>query len=305
MDKPLITIGITCFNAQDSIAQAVNSALAQTWPNFEIVIVDDGSTDQSRHMLEKIAAENDQVHVIFHSKNKGFPAALNTIFEHAKGEFVALFDDDDCSRKDRLEKQYERLVSYEKSKNTQYVMCYTNRNVFKTKEDEEPAYTLKGIGHISPEPYGVRVADYLLWSIGEPGFTWGMFGSCTLMTRPQTIKDLGGFDEDFRRGAEWDLAIRAALEKNAHFITVNEPLISQIKTLGADKEAKIPLQYMLRLRDKHKAYLVKKGGAGLYWAAMFLARARFAGSKDKKMASYFFRFLNLILVSLSPQKQGA
>ncbi len=296
-NKPLITIGITCFNAAGLVHRAIESALAQTWPNFEVLIVDDGSADESLRVLGDFAARDSRIRIIPHETNKGFPAALNTLFRNANGDFIALFDDDDTSEPRRLEKQYERLIAYEEKHNTRLVFCYTNRLVYDHHDMKHPVYPLEAIGRLPPEPHGPMVADFLLWSTGQPGFTWGMFGSCTLLVRKKSVEDLEGFDECFRRCAEWDLAVRAALA-GAHFIAVSEPLVHQLKTPTADKKAKIPLQYALMLRHKHKRYLQQRGRF-YYWAALALAHARFWGANGRKIRSLFYRLLNEALTRLN------
>ena len=65
-DRPLITIGITCYNAEDTIQRAVESALAQTWTAREIVIVDDGSTDRSATLLQEFERTHDEIRLIRH-----------------------------------------------------------------------------------------------------------------------------------------------------------------------------------------------------------------------------------------------
>jgi len=133
-----------------------------------------------------------------------------------------------------------------------------------------------------------------LWHTGKRGFCWGMFGSCTLMVRAETIKKFGGFDENFKRCAEWDVAARAAY-LGAHFIAVDNVLVHQFKTPSADKANMIPLIYALQLRRKHKAYMNGKG-RGLHLASIFLASARFYGAKNNKIAARIFRGLHFILV---------
>ncbi|MGH1398891.1 MAG: glycosyltransferase family 2 protein [Alphaproteobacteria bacterium] len=278
-DVPLITIGITCFNARESIIRAVESARLQTYPNFEILVVDDGSSDDSVALLEK--CEN--IRLVCHGVNKGFPTALNTIFEHAKGEYVALFDDDDESVPERLEKQIARLSGFD------LAFCYANRDVY---EGDDFVYKIDAIGRRSPEPHGQMVADFLLCHLGKAGYCWGLFGSCTLLVKRQLVLDLEGFDPAFRRCAEWDLAVRAALlDRSVYFVSVDEPLVTQFKTRTADKAGSIPLQYSLMLREKHKGYLQSKG-LGVYRAARFLARARFYGSKGCFVLSKFYRVLH-------------
>ena len=92
---PLITIGVTCFNAEGTVERAVRSALEQDWPITEIIVVDDMSTDGSWAVLESLQTSYPELRLIRHDRNRGYPGAVNTIIASALGEFVALFDDDD------------------------------------------------------------------------------------------------------------------------------------------------------------------------------------------------------------------
>ena len=270
--QPKITIGLTCFNAADTIERAVRSALTQDWQNLEICVVDDASTDESAGLLEDAFKDHPRVKIIRHVENKGYPSALNTLVEHASGEFIAFFDDDDESAPDRLSKQYERFIRYEESSGTGDILCYTNRLVVKASGQNE----MKAIGSTDKEPNGSMVADFLLWHYEEPEYAWGQFGSCTLLARVATFKKHGGFDPEFRRMAEWDFAIRLA-QKGGHFIAVNEPLVTQHITQTSDKGGKIPLQYGLRLRFKHKEYLKSQR---VYLSSLLMAYSRFHYAKS-------------------------
>lgn len=252
--RPLITIGITCFNAEDTVGRAVRSALAQTWREREILIVDDSSTDGSEIGLRELAEAHPEIRVIRHEANRGFPGAVNTLLAQARGLFIAFFDDDDESAPDRLEQQYRRIVDYEAAHPGAVVFCYSNRDVVIAHEGN-PSFKRFGIGRASPEPFGPIVADYILGLVKDDGWhCWGMFGSCTLMGRTPAFRGLGGFDNRFRRAAEHDFAIRAAL-KGAHFISVDAPLTTQYLTLTPDKSGKADLRYRLLLVRKHKSYL--------------------------------------------------
>ncbi|MCP8882616.1 glycosyltransferase [Devosia sp. XJ19-1] len=287
---PNITIGITCHNASDTIARAVESALAQDWPALEVVAVDDCSSDGSWEILTDLAAREPRLRIVRHDLNKGYPAALNTILEHASGEFVAIFDDDDDNVADRLKAQVERIKAYEAESGAELVLCYTNRAVVKNGQDT-PDHIAQAIGRAGPEPHGPEVADYILGIGASPDRVWGMFGSCTLMARKSTFATIGPFDADFRRCAEWDMAIRGA-QMGAHFIAVNRPLITQYKTQSADKSGTKPLHYALMLRDKHRDYL---NGKGVYLASKMFARSNFWGNKKQKLKSRFYRALGYAL----------
>lgn len=283
----LITIGITCFNAEGSIEEAIRSALKQNWPNFEIVIVDDCSTDGSREKLKSISSIDSRIKIFIHDENKGFPSALNTIIDNAQGEFIAFFDDDDISREDRLTEQYKRITSYEVAHKTDMIICYSNRAI-QRPNDNVPNFFGYAIGRCSIEPHGPAVADHILLGCGSKKYTWGLFGSCTMMARKNVYKKVGVFDPHFRRTAEWDFAIRASF-LGAHFISVNQPLILQIKTISSDKSEKISQHYKIELRKKYKKYLKSKNA---YWSSLVLA---YSGNRQHWIKYYFTKIASIFL----------
>jgi glycosyltransferase involved in cell wall biosynthesis len=293
-EYPLITIGITCYNAERTIGRAIDSALRQEWPNLEVAVVDDRSTDGSLEVVRRYAERDGRIRWRSHESNKGYAAALNSVFESAKGEFVAIFDDDDVSRPDRLSRQWRRLAEYERATGAGAVLCYSNRDVF-TEGAGSPTDRVRAIGRSATEPHGADVADFLLWHYEGPGFTWGQFGSCTLFVRTRTILDLGGFDETFRRSAEWDLAVRAA-NAGAHFIAVDEPLVAQHITRTPDKAGNLPLEYALKLREKHREYLESRR---VYLASKAIAHSRYHYAKNRAWASRAFL---LLACGLSPSR---
>lgn len=278
----LITIGVTCYNAKGTIEAALESAAGQRWPNKEIVVVDDCSTDGSVPLIRAFMAGRPDivVRLIDKKTNAGYPAALNTILAEARGAFIALFDDDDLSDPDRLGQQAARIEQYEKAHGTNAVLCYTDRAVIRQGETA-PSHIARAIGRTPPEPSGEAVVDYILWSRGAPGFTWGMFGSCTLMARTSVLRVLNGFDPEFRRCAEWDLAIRHAFA-GGHFIAVGRPLVTQRKTAGSDKGGTVSLGYTLKLRQKHRDWLRRRHA---YLGARLVARSRYYGAKRRVWAS--------------------
>ena len=280
MTVPLITLGVTCYNAVDTIARAILSASRQDWPNKEIIIVDDASTDTSRAAIEEFVGCDPTIRVIQHPVNRGLAGALNTIVNEARGEFIAFFDDDDESVPERLEAQWSRIVKYERANGCKLVLCYSNRNVVRRGGDR-PHHIARAIGRQEPEPHGPIVADYLLGLGRDRQFAWGLFGSCTLMARRETFLGVGPFDETFRSCAEWDFAIRAAF-MGTHFIAVDKPLVTTYKTAGADKAGNVPLKFALQLRTKYKDYLSQRHA---YWSSRAIAFHNFYGSKGRKWRS--------------------
>ena len=269
--RPLVTVGITCFEAEDTIRRAVESALGQTWTAREIVIVDDGSADGSAKVVEEIERRRDEIRLIRHGENRGVAEARNSVLATARGTFIAFFDDDDESAPDRLEQQYRRIVEYEQHHPGAPVFCYANRLVV-PPGNRGPTFERHGIGRVPPEPSGSIAADYVLGVLGnDRKHSWGMLGSGTLMARTETFRVLGGFDGSFRRRAELDLAVRAAFA-GAHFISVDAPLVTQYLTPTAHKASNALLRYRLLLVEKHRDYLKQKrcyAGARCFMHAQF------------------------------------
>ncbi len=289
-DEPLITVGITCFNAEGTIAAAIASAQAQDWPNLEILVVDDASTDGSCTVVQALAARDARIALVRHDRNRGYAAALNSIVAAARGEFIAVFDDDDISVPERVTRQWRRLTEYEGAAGIRLVVCYSNRKVVTVDGAAHPE-TVEAIGRRPLEPRGTDVADFLLFHHQDPRFVWGEFGSGTMLARRQTLLEVGPFDEEFRRGAEWDMVIRLAL-LGGHFIAVDENLMTQRKTQTTDKGGKVALDYTLKLRRKYRDYLRSKH---VYRASVAIAHSRFHYSRSQALRSYSYLALACLL----------
>src|SRR5438094_5301911 len=100
--KPLVSILIPAYNAEPWIADTINSALNQTWPNKEIIIVDDGSRDQTLHVAREFASE---VVSVVTQENQGASAARNKAFELCHGDYVQWLDADDLLSPDKVARQ--------------------------------------------------------------------------------------------------------------------------------------------------------------------------------------------------------
>jgi len=122
----LVTVGVTCFDARETILRALKSAAAQDWPAIEIVVVDDRSSDDSAEIVQAFIASDVRARLIQHRKNLGVGAARNTILVHAHGEFVAFFDDDDESLPNRVREQVRVLTEYEAITESRLVACYAS-----------------------------------------------------------------------------------------------------------------------------------------------------------------------------------
>ena len=90
--SPLISVGIPFYNSEKYLADAIKSVLAQTFQNWELILVDDGSTDNSLETAREFEKQDSRIRVISDGKNKKLPARLNQIIAESKGEYIARMD---------------------------------------------------------------------------------------------------------------------------------------------------------------------------------------------------------------------
>lgn len=107
--EPLITVSIGTYNREKTIGRAIESVLSQTYKNFELVIVDNGSTDRSGQIAEEYTSKDNRIRTIHVSPNQGSAMRFNMGIALAKGEFLTYLDDDDYLEPDFLEFMY-RLI---------------------------------------------------------------------------------------------------------------------------------------------------------------------------------------------------
>lgn len=104
-DFGLISIIMAAYNAEKTIEQAIYSILNQTYPNFELLVVNDCSKDGTAELVKKIAAEDSRVRLISNVKNSGVSYTRKHGLEEAKGSWIAILDSDDAWAPEKLEKQ--------------------------------------------------------------------------------------------------------------------------------------------------------------------------------------------------------
>jgi glycosyltransferase involved in cell wall biosynthesis len=112
MTAPEISIIIPVYNAAAYIEQCIRSVLNQTMQDIEIIAVNDGSTDESKQILNRLAATDERLHV-FHQNNKGVSATRNFGLQQATGNYIGFCDADDWMEPDMLQKLYTAIASNE------------------------------------------------------------------------------------------------------------------------------------------------------------------------------------------------
>lgn len=277
MSASLITIGLTCYNARSTIERALESALLQNWENFEVVVVDDCSTDGSVAAIESVS--DHRVRLFHQVANKGAGAARNRIISEARGDFICFFDDDDESLPGRLSSQYAEIERYEAETGAEIVACYASgQRIY----DNGHCMTLAAIGSKRGQiPVGPQLADYLLFFSKRPNWFYGAgVPTCSMMARKSVFALVGEFDSDLRRSEDIDFAIRMALV-GGHFIGTAQPQFVQHATSAPDKSPRRNLEAELRVIEKHADYLKSRGRYFYAWNWPQLRYYHFVRRYDK------------------------
>lgn len=192
MTRPAVSVLMTVYNGMPYLREAIESVLAQTFADFEFVIVDDGSTDGS---LECIASYRDpRIRLWRNEANLGQTRSLNRGLDLLRGEYVARLDADDVCVATRLERQVEVLRA-------------------------RPDVAVLGTWMYDIDAQGTKTAlvsrrwedtgTYLAWLLLEICPLWHP----TVMFRRDAVAAVGGYDETFRIAQDYDLWMRLALQR--------------------------------------------------------------------------------------------
>jgi glycosyltransferase involved in cell wall biosynthesis len=284
---PLISIGITCFNAELTIKNAIESALNQTWINKEIVIVDDCSIDNSCSIIRTFVEKFDFIYFYQNKKNIGVAGTRNNIIKYANGEYIVFFDDDDISDINRLDLQYQRIINYKnKWLVCDPIICHSSRQVIFSDGKSAIEETIGcNLNNISPN--GEQVASRIL--LGTPlNDGYGSIATCSQMGLKADYIYIGGFDESFRRQEDTEFNIRFAL-CSGHFVGIKEPLVNQFLTKSDDKSIDIEERSTLNVLKKYRNFI---GSRSNYNFVVFWIKMKFLFYKK----DYFLFLINFIIL---------
>lgn len=165
---PLVSIIIPVFNVEKYLCRCLDSIVSQTFSDYEAIIVDDGSSDESGRICDGYA-HNDKRFVVIHKQNEGVAKARLTAYEHSKGDLITFVDADDY-----VDSQYiEKLVQAQKEHNADMVSCqyYTDENgILRTlKRNVKGFYNREGIDKVLQERFFVEPET---GAAGIPIFLW-------------------------------------------------------------------------------------------------------------------------------------
>jgi glycosyltransferase involved in cell wall biosynthesis len=222
---PLISVVIPTYQHALFVGQAIKSVLSQTFNDYEIIIIDDGSTDNTSDVLSVFG---DQITVIKQA-NRGQPASRNMGIAHSSGEFIAFLDADDIWLANKLEKQLETFEHQ-----PDLGLVYADTILFNGENKLGNAFTLL------PPKSG--------WIFNDL-FKENFIPMSTVVVRRQCFAQAGLFDEGLHSCEDYDMLLRICRTWKAGF--VNEPLaFYRISAGQLSKDEKRTLTALIQLKSK-------------------------------------------------------
>ncbi|WP_179415181.1 glycosyltransferase family 2 protein [Mucilaginibacter sp. E4BP6] len=193
--QPAISIIVPCYNQAEYLPETLTSVLAQTVADWECIIVNDGSTDDTEAVAKEWTAKDERFKYI-HQQNRGLSEARNKGIESAKGEYILPLDSDDLIGKEYIDKA---LNAYSNNKNIKLVYCLANKFGAENK-----------FWDLTPYTYQNLLINNCIF--------------CSAVYRKTSWQQIGGYNTDFKKGYEdWDFWLRM-LDKNSEVYQIPDIL---------------------------------------------------------------------------------
>lgn len=196
-----VSIGIPFFNAELYFADAIKSVIQQSFKDWELILVDDGSTDRSLEIAQAFAKKDSRIRVISDGKNKKLPTRLNQIIQESQYEYIARMDADDLMHPDRLKIQVEFL-------------------------QKNPNFDLVSTGVVSindkNEVRGVRVVDHLYTNFKEVKRHYPIVHASILAKRDWYLRNK--YDQSLPRTEDFELWCRTISNNDLKLAVLPEAL---------------------------------------------------------------------------------
>ncbi|MFP5042382.1 glycosyltransferase family 2 protein [Parasediminibacterium sp. JCM 36343] len=191
MSVPTVSIIMPAYNAEKYIAESIQSAREQTFDDWELIVVDDGSTDTTAKIVKEAAIKDDRI-VYIYKENKKLPAARNTCIRNSKGDFIAFLDADDLWMPEKLQKQ---VSIFEEQK---VDIVFTNGFILQEETQALIDYPTKPGFYGPKEMYGLQ-------------YFGNYIPVLSVLIKKELIVAIGEQDESLIYGCEdWDYWLRAA-----------------------------------------------------------------------------------------------
>jgi glycosyltransferase involved in cell wall biosynthesis len=224
---------------------AIVSILKQTWRGtLEILVVDDGSTDDTVEVATRLSERYGAVRVVRHDRNYGRPTARNTVLREARGKFLTWMDADDEWYPNKLAVQFDVLLSHLGEDWSQPIICMC-------AFDWRWSHSGK-LSHRTPELVGDQLKGLLRGRIGA--YLWTMLGTLS------TFRAVGDFDENLPRLQDLDFTIRFVARGGRLIMSDPRMPLCLYHKSDQDKPGRVIAQSMAHIRRKHGPLFWQYGG---------------------------------------------
>ncbi|MBQ5712142.1 MAG: glycosyltransferase [Oscillospiraceae bacterium] len=249
---PKISILMGIYNCASTLPEAIDSVLAQTFPDWELILCDDGSSDDTYQVAQTYrTAHPDRIILIRNDRNRGLNYTLNHCLAHARGELIARMDGDDLSVPERLEKEYAALMADPSLSVVSCAMSYFDEHGEFTRANTLPEY---------PEP---RMLVHGTIHCHAP-----------CLMRAEAIRGVGGYsvDEKLLRVEDWHLWLKiyAAGGRGRNLPEV-------LYKMRDDRDAAGRRKFKFRLNEAHVARLAVKTFSLPKWYYLYTLRPILVG----------------------------
>jgi glycosyltransferase involved in cell wall biosynthesis len=200
-----ISVVIPSYNHEKFIAEAIQSVVDQTYQDFEIIIVDDGSTDGSIEQIRKFS--DPRIKLILHKKNRGAAVAMRTALERAKGEYIAVLSSDDMFLPDKLEKQVKFL-----DENPQYGAVFSYVEII-----DEHGHPFTNQNHTYYKKFEQQNRDRYQW-LNHFFYHGNALCHPSVLIRKSCYDKIGLYDERFAQLPDFDFWVRFCLKYELYII---------------------------------------------------------------------------------------
>jgi glycosyltransferase involved in cell wall biosynthesis len=225
--KPRISVLMPAYNAEKYIAEAIESILKQTYKDFELIIVDDASTDDTAKIIKSYAKRDKRIKYYKNEKNSGVTITLNNGLKHCSGDYIARMDSDDVSMKKRFEEQVREM-----DKGSDLI----GTNITFIDENGKKSGTRK---------YSNEIDKVII--IESP------LAHPTVMFRKEFLKKTGNYRPEYNSAEDYDLWIRF-YRKNAKIKIIQKPLLlyRQHKDTVKNLKTKKTIRTTIRVKQNAK-----------------------------------------------------
>jgi glycosyltransferase involved in cell wall biosynthesis len=259
-EQLLVSIVLPTYNGSRYLAEAIESCLAQTYGNWELIVVDDCSEDMTQQIISQYVARDPRIRTIRHETNKRLPGALNTGHAAATGSYLMWTSDDNRLRPDAIEEMAAFL-------------------------EEHPAIGLVYADSIVIDEQGRYLRDYPAQPASKLAYFNAIAACC--MYRKRVYETIGGYDADMLLAEDYDYWLRiyrqfeiAPLHKvlyeyRSHGESLTSTTTSAAVRASVERALRRHLPHLHRSspQDRARGWLVCAGAAARRWAPIPAARA--------------------------------